>query len=79
MSANRMFGVKVKLSTKENNVNQNKTICSLRRHAGIELILHGRAKHEKRLERCVMVSLKLETKRSRSRVVIRAVEKTKPI
>ena len=52
MSANRMsVKAKVKLFTKENNVNQNKNYDSVRRHAGIELILHGRAKHGKRLER----------------------------
>ena len=41
MSANRMsVKAKAKLFTKENNVNQNKNYDSVRRHAGIELILH---------------------------------------
>ena len=55
MSANKMFEAKAKLFTKENNAKP-QIIYSVRRHADIESILHGRAEHGQRLERCGEVS-----------------------
>ena len=56
MSANKMFEAKTKLFTKENCETKTQIIHSVRRHAEIESILHGRAEHGRRLERCGEVS-----------------------
>ena len=52
MSANKMFEAKAKLFTKENCETKTQIIHSVRRHAEIESILHGREEHGRRLERC---------------------------
>ena len=57
MSANKMFEAKAKLFTKENNAKPDRQIIhAVRRHAEIESILHGRAEHGRRLERCGEIS-----------------------
>ena len=57
MSANKIFEAKAKLFTKENNAKpKHKSSISVRRHAEIESILHGREEHGRRLERCGEIS-----------------------
>ena len=58
ISANKMFEAKAKLFTKENNAKPSihQIIYSVRRYAEIESILHGRAEHGQRLEKCGEVS-----------------------
>ena len=57
MSANKMFEAKAKLFTKEYNAKpKHKSSIQSGRHAEIESILHGRAEHGQRLERCREVS-----------------------
>ena len=51
ISVNKMFEAKVKLFTKQCEA-KTQIIYSVRRYTGIKSILHGRAEHGRRLEKC---------------------------
>ena len=51
ISANKMFEAKAKLFTKQCET-KTQIIFPVRRYAGIKSILHGKAEHGRRLEKC---------------------------